>query len=111
MLVFGNFERGDPRTFVGDWSNLSCLTFQKFNDVIDSSRAEAERAEANIPEIERLISSANNKSNEATDKLGDAKDRAEKAQSIAEQARETANKTQQVRKTQALPPSSLCAPF
>lgn len=72
------------------------LIFQKFNDIIDSSRAEAERAEANIPEIERLINSANNKSNEANGHLTDAQDRADDAQSNAELAYDTANRTQQV---------------
>ena len=70
--------------------------FQKFNDIIDSSRAEAERAEANIPEIERLINSANNKSDEANGHLSDAQDRADDAQSNAELAYDTANRTQQV---------------
>lgn len=72
------------------------LIFQKFNEIIDSSRAEAERAEANIPEIERLITSANNKSDEANGHLSDAQDRADDAQSNAELAYDTANRTQQV---------------
>lgn len=76
---------------------LSYLTFQKFNEIIDSSRAEADLAEANITEIERLISSANNKSDEATANLGDAQELAEEAASTAEGAHDIANKTQQVR--------------
>ena len=71
---------------------------QKFNEIIDSSRAEAELAEGNITEIERLISSANNKSDEATANLGDAQEKAEKAASTADAARDTANRTQQVRR-------------
>lgn len=73
------------------------LPFQKFNEVIDSSRAEAERAEANIPEIERLINSANNKSDEASGTLGDAQESAEKAQSTAERAQDTAERTREVK--------------
>lgn len=73
------------------------LAFQKFNEIIDSSRAEADLAEANITEIERLISSANNKSDEATENLGDAQELAKEAASTAEKARDTANATQQVR--------------
>jgi len=68
---------------------------KKFNEVIDSSRAEAERAEANIPEIERLINSANNKSDEASGTLGDAQESAEKAQSTAERAQDTAERTRE----------------
>ena len=75
------------------------LTFQKFNEIIESSRAEAERAEANISEIERLINSANNKSDEATAQLGNAQDRAEQAQSTAGLAGDTAKRTQEVRKS------------
>ena len=76
---------------------LLILTFQKFNEIIDRSEAEANLAEANITEIERLISSANNKSDEATVNLGDAQELAEEAASTAEGARDIANQTQQVR--------------
>jgi len=78
---------------------LFILTFQKFNEIIDSSRAEADLAEANITEIERLISSANNKSDEATANLGDSQELVEEAASIAEGARDIANQTQQVRRS------------
>ena len=77
--------------------SLLILTFQKFNEIIDSSRAEADLAEANITEVERLISSANNKSDEAAANLGDAQELAEEAASTAEGARDIANQTQQVR--------------
>lgn len=77
---------------------LSRVTFQKFNEIIDNSRAEAVLAEANITEIERLISSANNKSDEASANLGDARDLADEAASTAEGAHDIANQTQQVRK-------------
>ena len=78
---------------------LLILTFQTFNEIIDSSRAEADLAEANITEIERLISSANNKSDEATANLGDARELAEEAASTAEGARDIANQTKQVRRS------------
>ena len=78
-------------------SRLLILSFQKFNEIIDSSEAEADLAEANITEIERLISSANNKSDEATANLGDAQELAEEAASTAEGAGDIANQTQQVR--------------
>ena len=72
------------------------LSFQKFNEIIDKSKAEADRAEANIPEIERLINLANNKSDEANANLGDAQERAEQAQSTAKEARDTADRAKQV---------------
>lgn len=72
------------------------LTFQKFKDFIAKSRTEAEQAEVNIPEIERLINSANNKSDEADGSLGDSLERALKAQNTADKASNTANRAKQV---------------
>lgn len=77
-------------------TTLLCFTFQKFNEIIDTSRAEADRAEANITEIERLISSANNKSDEAAATLETTENLAMKAKTTAEEANETANRTRQV---------------
>lgn len=66
---------------------------KKFNEIIDTSRAEADRAEANTTEIERLISSANNKSDEAAVTLETTENLARKAKTIAGEASETANRT------------------
>ena len=80
------------------WISLTwaeCV-LQKFNEIINKSRSEAERAEENVQEIERLISSANNKSDEATVILGLARKSAQNAMAVAEEAEKAAGRAKEV---------------
>ncbi|EDO36523.1 predicted protein, partial [Nematostella vectensis] len=92
-------------------------TMQKFNEIIENSRKEAEKAEQNIPEIERLIASANAKSDNATASLGDAqqvageaKDKAGQAQKTADAARMKAEKIRIEAQNLTLPTDTVSTP-
>lgn len=73
------------------------ISLQKFNSIIEKSRKDAEKAEENIPEIERLIELANKKSDKATENLGDAQKLSSEAKDKANEAKTTAQDAQKVR--------------
>ena len=69
---------------------------QNFTKIINESKAKAEKANENIPEIQRLIDSANNNTAEANEEIGDAQRNVKDANDIADRAMRTSSDTEQV---------------
>lgn len=64
---------------------------------MNEGRKKAEKAKENIPEIRRLIASANNRTAKAVEEIGNAEDDAEKAADLAENALKLSDDTTEVR--------------
>lgn len=70
---------------------------QNFNKLVNESRGRAEKAKDDLPEIRRLIDSANNNTGQATNEIGDAKNDVKEANVVADRGTQTSLATDQVR--------------
>ena len=69
---------------------------QNFTKIVNESRRKAEKAKENLPEIRRLIASANNNTDLANDEIGDAKNDVKDAKDIANRGTQTSSATEGV---------------
>ena len=69
---------------------------QNFTKIVNESRAKAEKAKENLPEIRRLIASANNNTDQANDEIGDARNVVKDANDIADRGTQTSLATEAV---------------
>lgn len=69
---------------------------QNFNDLVSKGKKDADEAKELIPEIKRLIASANNKTDRANKEIGNAEDNVKQAIELADLALKTSKDTTEV---------------
>ena len=69
---------------------------QNFNDLVSKGRKDADEAKELIPEIKRLIASANNKTDRANEEIGNSEDDVKQAVELADLALKTSKDTTEV---------------